>query len=154
MSNLIEDIELRTNLAKITMKSVFDRPGIASLIFSSLGEAGFNVETIAQTGTTKDRCDISFTVKDDEVDMVLEHLRKKLTDISATGVLVDKNVALVTIFGKELVHTPGFAGRVFSILANKGINIEMISASLSILSCIIPKDKASEAMETIKAELK
>jgi aspartate kinase len=154
MNNIIEDIELRADLAKVTLKSVVDKPGMASLIFSSLGEAGFNVDMIAQTGTVKDRCDISFTTKAEESPMVIEHLRQKLPDLSATSVLVDKNVAMLTIFGKELVRTPGIAGKIFSILAQNGINIEMISASLTTLSCLVPKDRASDALDAIKAEIK
>lgn len=154
MNNIIEDIELRTDLAKVTLKSVIDKPGMASLIFSSLGEAGFNVEMIAQTGTVKDRCDISFTIKTEESEMVIEHLRQKLPDLSATGVLVDKNVAMLTIFGRDLVRTPGIAGKVFAVLAQNGINIEMISASLTTLSCLVPKDRANDAMDAIKAEIK
>ena len=154
MNEIIDDIELRTDLAKVTMKSVPDKPGAASLIFSSLGEAGFNVDMIAQTGTVKERCDISFTIKVDEAEMVIEHLRQKLPELSATGVLIDKNVAMLTIFGRELIHTPGIAGKVFTILAKKGINIEMISAGLTMLSCIVPKDKAEEAKDAIQAEIK
>ena len=154
MDQIIEDIELRTDLTKVTMKSVPDKPGAASLIFSSLGEAGFNVEMIAQTGTVKGRCDISFAIKADEAEMVIEHLRQKLSEVSATGVLIDKNVAMLTIFGKELAQMPGFAGKVFSILAKKGINIEMISGGLTTLSCLIPKNLASEALEAIKTDYK
>jgi aspartate kinase len=154
MNKIIEDIELRADLAKVTIKSVPDKPGAASLIFSSLGEAGFNVEMIAQIGTVKDWCDISFTIKADESEKVLEYLRRKLPDFSATAVLIDKNVAMLTFLGKNLAHTPGIAGKIFSILAQKGINIEMISASLTILSCLVPKDKATEAMNAIKAEMK
>jgi aspartate kinase len=153
MNKIIEDIELRTDLAKVTMKSVLDKPGMAGQIFSSLGEAGFNVEMIAQTGTIKDRCDISFTVKEGEVDMVLQHLRNKLVAVTATGVLVDKNVAMLTIFDKELANTPGIAGKIFSILAQVRINIDMISASLTTLSCLVPKDRANDAMDAIKAEM-
>jgi aspartate kinase len=154
MNNIIEDIELRTDLAKVTMKSVLDQPGTAARIFSNLGEAGFNVEMIAQTGTIKNRCDISFTIKADEVDMVLQHLRNKLSEISATGVLVDRNVAMITIYSKEFASTPGIAGKIFSILGQNGINIDMISASLTTLSCLVPKDHANDALDAIKAEIK
>jgi len=153
MNKIFEDIELRTDLVKVTMKSVPDKPGTASLIFSSLGEAGFNVETIAQTSTTREHCDIAFTVKADEIEKVLAHLKEKLTAIKAADILVDRNVAMISIFGKELAHTPGIAGKVFSILAKRGINIEMISASLTVLSCLVPKDRAEDAVRAIKTEI-
>lgn len=153
MDKIIEDIEVRTDLAKVTMKSVLDQPGTAARIFSNLGEAGFNVEMIAQTGTIKNRCDISFTIKAIEVDMVLQHLRNKLSEVSATGILVDKNVAMLTIYSKGFAGTPGIAGKIFSILGQNGINIDMISASLTTLSCLVPKDRANDALDAIKAEI-
>ncbi len=60
---------------------------------------------------------------------------------------------LFSIFGKELAHTPGIAGKIFSSLAQKGINIEMISASLTVLSCLVPKDRGHDAVNVIKAEM-
>ncbi|MEO0113951.1 MAG: ACT domain-containing protein [candidate division WOR-3 bacterium] len=154
MNKVFENIELRTNLVKIVLKSVPDKPGTASQIFSSLGEAGFNVEMITQTSTTKEHCDIAFTIKADETEKVLQHLKEKLPEIKVSDILVDRNVAMISIFGKELAHTPGIAGRVFSILAQKGINIEMISASLTVLSCLVQKDFAEAAVVAIKTELK
>lgn len=152
MNKIFEDIELRTDLVKVTLKSVPDKLGTAGLIFSSLGEAGFNVEMIAQTGTVKDYCDISFVVKEDETEIVLEHLRQKLAEISAQSILVDRNVAMISIFGRELAHTPGIAGRIFTALSQKKINIEMITASLTVLSCLVAKDRAQDAIDAIKAE--
>jgi aspartate kinase len=151
MERLIDSLELRTDLVKVILKSVPDRPGTAGGIFTKLGEQGFNVEAISQTGAAGDRCDVTFAVRDTEAPAVLEYLHGQLTALDAKGVLIDKNLALIVLFGERLATTPGVAGQVFSLLGQQGINIEVISAGLVSLAMMVPKSRAEAAVKAIRA---
>ena len=154
MGGLIENVEVRVGMAKITLKSVMDRPGVAGNIFSLLGEEGFNIEHISQSSTGKKRCDISFAVDEKELPRILPFLKSKLKEIRAEDVVSEKGMATVTVYGKRLAVSPGIAGKVFSLLAKRRINIEMISATLSTISCLVRAKMAEEAMMALREELK
>lgn len=150
MEKLIEEITAKTDLAKITLTNVPDRPGAASEIFTLLGEAGFNIETITQTSSKKNYCDIAFTIKENEIERVLEYLLKNLQGFKITDAIIDQNVALITVYGQKIATTPGIAGKIFAVVAQKGVNIENITASLNMISFIIAKDKCDEVISAIK----
>ncbi|MEO0076107.1 MAG: ACT domain-containing protein [candidate division WOR-3 bacterium] len=150
MDKIIEEITAKTDLAKITLTNVPDRPGVASEIFTLLGEAGFNIETITQTSSRKNYCDVAFTIKENEIEKVLEYLLKNLQGFKITDAIIDQNIALITIYGQKLATTPGIAGKIFAIVAQKGVNIENISASLNMISFIINKDRCDEVIDAIK----
>jgi len=150
MERVIDSIVVRTDLAKIVLKSVPDKPGTVGDIFTKLGELGYNVEAIAQTGAAKDRCDVTFAVQANEAQMILEYLHQRLEAWDAKGVLVDRNLALIVLFGQKLATMPGIAGRVFGILGGAKVNIDMISAGLMSLSLMVPRDRAEAALRAIK----
>ncbi len=153
MNGLIESITHVINIAKVTLHSVPDRPGIAGLLFSNLGECGFNVHLIAQSAAGRKKTDISFVISEDDIEPVLKLLAAIKMRFGARQVTVDKDVAMITIFGRKLHEIPGMAGKIFSALANKKINIEIISASMMIISCVVRKDKVETAVEALKKEL-
>jgi aspartate kinase len=153
MEKIIDEINVKTDLAKIIIHSVPDIPGSASKIFSILGEAGFNIETITQISTSKNYCDVAFTIKEAEAEKVIEYLQLKLRDLRATDFAIDKNIALVTLFGQKIASTPGIAAKVFSAVGSIGVNIENISASLMMISFLIPKNKSEAAVDAIKKQL-
>jgi aspartate kinase len=161
MEKIIEEINAKTDLAKITITSMPNVPGAASELFSLLGEAGFNIETISQFSCAKNFCDISFTIREKETDEVVEYLRSNVifsdkelkSSIRASDILIDKNIALITILGKRIATTPGFAGKIFSTVAKLGVNIEAISASLMMITFLVPKHRADEIVNTIKQEV-
>jgi len=152
VEKLIENIECNTQIAKVTIHRVFDRPGIAAEVFGALGQHGLNVEAISTNPLGRGRANISFAVLEsalEDVHRVLESIKVRF---GAKTITVDKDQAIITIYGTKLSTTPGIAGRIFSKLSELGINIEMISGSLSFLSMVIKRSKALEAMEVIKAE--
>lgn len=152
MEKVIEEINAKTDLAKITITSVPDEVGAASELFSLLGEAGFNVETITQLSTKKRYCDIAFTIKEAEVEQVLEYLLTERKGFKVSDAIIDKNIALITIFGKKIAITPGIAGKIFAIVSKKGINIENITASLTMITFLVPKNRVDEVVESLKKE--
>lgn len=152
MEKTIEEINAKTDLAKITITSVPDEVGAASELFSLIGEAGFNIETITQLSTKKHYCDIAFTIKEAEVEQVLEYLLQKRAGFKVSDAIIDKNVALITIFGKKIATTPGIAGKIFATVSKKGINIENITAGLMMITFLVPKDRANEVIQSLKQE--
>lgn len=153
MSSVVESISHSSKIAKVTLNSVPDRPGIAGLLFSSLGEHGFNVELIAQSSAGRKRTDISFVVGEDDLDAVLKVLAAIKMRFAARNITVDREVAMITVFGRKLGEVPGIAGKVFSTLADKNINIEIISASIMVISLVVKKEKLQTAVEALRKEL-
>ncbi|MEO0075778.1 MAG: ACT domain-containing protein [candidate division WOR-3 bacterium] len=152
MEQIIQEISAKSDLAKIIIHSVPDIPGSASKIFSILGEAGFNVETITQISTRKNYCDIAFTIQESETTRVIEYLQMKLRDLRPTDFDIDKDVALITLFGPKIASTPGIAGKVFKIVSELGVNIENISASLMMISFLVPKHKVEPVIQALRQE--
>jgi len=149
---MIDKIEHNTNIAKVTLHNVVDRYGVAAEVFSALGEHGLNVELISTSSTGRGRADIAFAVLTSDLDEVVRLLETTKGNFGAQEVSVDKNCALMTIYGEKLATTPGVAGRVFKILSENGINIDMISASLTVLSIVVEKEKITTAIEAIQKE--
>jgi aspartate kinase len=145
-------IASNTNVAKITLHSVPDKPGIAADIFGRLGNEGFNVEQVVSGISYKGKVDISFAVAEKELDAIETLLQKVMQEMGAERISRTTSVALVSIAGHQLVQTPGIAGKMFNALSKAGINIDIISTSMSSVTCMIPQDKAKEAVSALRKE--
>ena len=150
MEKIIENIEYNTSIAKVTLSKVIDRYGVAAEIFSALGQHGINVELISTSSAGRKRADISFATLESDLDDVIRILEGIKSKFGAEEVMVDKDCALITISGAKLATAPGFAGKVFAKLSEQGINLEMISTSLSILSIVVKREKLMAAVVAIK----
>ncbi len=131
------------NQAKITIIGVPDRPGIAKAIFKPLGDAGISVDMIVQNVSQDGLTDITFTVKRAELKKSLEVVSQVAKSMGFKSVTFDDKIAKVSIVGTGMRDRPGIAARMFEILADAGINIEMISTSEIKISCVI-KEKFVE----------
>jgi aspartate kinase len=145
-------IASNANIAKITIHSVPDRPGIAAEIFGKLGAQGFNVEMVVSGISYKGRTDVTFAVVENELDAIETLLEKMNNEIGAERISHTSSVALVSIAGHQLAQTPGIAGRMFNALSKAGINIDTISTSMSSVTCLVARDKAKEAVEALRKE--
>ncbi len=145
-------IASNTNVAKITLHSVPDKPGIAADIFGRLGNEGFNVEQVVSGISYKGKVDISFAVAEKELDAIETLLQKVMQEMGAERISHTTSVALVSIAGHQLVQTPGIAGKMFNALSKAGINIDIISTSMSSVTCMIPQDKTKEAVSALRKE--
>jgi aspartate kinase len=152
MSDVIDKIEHNTKIAKVTLHNVIDRPGVAAEIFSALGEHGLNVELISTSSAGRGRADIAFAVLDVDLTDVAKLLEAIKGNFGAHDIAVDRDHALITIYGTRLATTPGAAGKIFKVLSENGINIDMISASLTVLSLVVDKSKVDRAVEAIEKE--
>lgn len=123
--------------ARITIKTVPDQPGIASKIFSAIADAGILVDMIIQSSPSNNQNDLSFTVPKKDFKEALEIGKRIGTEIGATEVLGDKNIAKVSVTGVGMRSHHGVAAKMFTVLAKENINISMISTSEIRISCVI-----------------
>lgn len=152
MEKIVESIEYNTKIVKVTLHNVLDRYGVAAEIFGALGQHGLNIELISTHSVGHKRTDISFAVIESDLGEVLRLLETIKDKFGCKKITTDKDLALITLYGTKLSAAPGFAGKIFAILAERAINIEMISASLSVLSVVVKKGKVVEAVEAIKTQ--
>ena len=142
----VTGIACNTNVAKITVRSVPDQPGIAAALFEPLAKVGISVDTIVQNTSLERLTDISFTVSRNDLPRALVEVDAILDDLGASGVISDSSLASVSIVGSGMQNTPGYASRMFRILAEGSINIDMITTSEIRISCVIAEDQADEAV--------
>ncbi len=146
---LVSGVTSHLDEAKITILDVPDKPGMAAKIFTTLTEENINVDMIVQSATVNKTNNISFTVTNADLSKAVKFMEEVAKEIGASGVTSDDNVAKVSIVGVGMRSHSGVASTMFSVLASKGINIEMISTSEIKISCIIRKDYAKEAVKAL-----
>lgn len=141
------------NVAKAAIMGVPDRPGIAFKVFSALAEANIDVDMIVQSIRNADKKinDIVFTVSKEDAGQTRAILEKVAVDLGILEVVVDEDVAKVSIVGAGMLGSPGMAAKMFGALSGVGINIEVISTSEISLSCLIRADRAKDAVKSIHA---
>ncbi len=138
-----------TDVARITLVNVPDRPGIAAAIFQPLADGNVSVDTIAQSSGARGTTDLSFTVSRDSLQRALETVRKVAPDLGAASVDAAENLAKVSIVGTGMQSAPGYAARMFKTLADAGINIEIISTSDIRITCVIARDQVERAVNAL-----
>jgi len=141
-----------TKVVKVTLKGVPDRPGMAAGIFSTLGEHGVNVELITATSVATGVSDVSFVIRQPDLDGAMGQVESLKDEFQAHEVVHDPNVAIVALQVAELVQTPGTAGRMFAALSGRGINIDMISTSMASITCVVPENRIDDAVKALEDE--
>jgi aspartate kinase len=145
----VTGIACTTNVAKITVRGVPDRPGVAAALFEPLAQSGISVDTIVQN-TSEDRTtDISFTVSRTDLNVALAKVEASTKEIGAASLTSEANLAAVSVVGSGMQNTPGYASRMFRVLADGNVNIDMITTSEIRISCIIKEDQAQEAVRLL-----
>jgi len=138
--------------AKITIQSVPDRPGIASVIFNEIAKENINVDMIIQSASLKGLTDVSFTIAGTDLQKALPAIKVIAKRIKAKGVASSKGIAKVSIVGVGMRSHPGVAARMFSCLAKERINIGMISTSEIKISCAIDGKDVQKAVKSLHKE--
>ncbi len=142
------------NDAKLTLVGVKDKPGVAASVFRPLSQNQINVDMVVQTSSTQNReTDITFTIKSDELSKTIR-LVKQNKKIKYRDLIVNKDVSKVSIIGVGMITTPGVTYRMFQTLANKGINILVISTSEIKISVLINKKNIKKALAALHKEFK
>jgi aspartate kinase len=138
-----------SNVAKITVLGVPDRPGIAAALFEPLAAVGISVDVIVQNASVDGLTDVSFTVARADLPKALEVVSPVAHRIGARGVHSDTRLAKVSVVGTGMQYAPGYAARMFRALADAGINIEMITTSEIRITCIVREDSVKEAVRVL-----
>jgi len=142
------------NDAKVTLVGVKDKPGVAASVFKPFYQNYINVDMVVQTSSgNKKETDITFTIKSDDLLKTLK-LIKQNKKIKYRDLIVNKNVSKVSIVGVGMITTPGVTYRMFQTLANKGINILVISTSEIKISVLIGKKFVKKAISVLHKEFK
>lgn len=155
----VEDMEIYKPVAgvasdlsqiRIVICEVPDKPGNAAKIFEALSKDDVSVDMIIQSyGRSDDTNDIAFTVDASDYDKTMSIVKNVIKEIGASGVLVDEDIAKVSIVGAGMVDRPGIAASMFKALAESGINIKMISTSEIKISCLVEKNQSNAAIAAL-----
>jgi aspartate kinase len=149
MRNRVRGIATEKNVAKITVYSVVDRPGIAAALFEPLADADISVDIIVQNAGVSGSTDLTFTVAASDLNRSMEVVDKVAMDLGTDKVGSSAGLAKVSIVGTGMQDAPGYASRMFSALSEGGINIEMITTSEIRITCIVEEDKVGIAARVL-----
>ena len=147
--NRVRGIATDTNVSKITVLGVVDRPGIAASLFEPLANEGISVDIIVQNASGEGATDMTFTVKRTDLPHALEVVGTGATELGSRGVVSDADLAKISVVGTGMQDAPGYASTMFRTLADNGINIEMITTSEIRITCIVSKDRVADAVRAI-----
>jgi aspartate kinase len=148
--NPVTGIAYSRDEAKITLLKIPDQPGVAASIFGPLADAGINVDMIVQNVSEDGRrTDLTFTCGRSELDRALDAIRKAAPRIGYKDLVSDAGVAKVSIIGMGMRAHPGVAQTMFKTLAEKGINIQVISTSEIKVSVLIAEDYVELAVRAL-----
>ena len=141
-------------VAKIAVLGIPNTPGIAHEIFSSLADANIDVDMIVQSirNIEKNVTDMVFTVAIDDLNQAKQVVDKVAEKLNAIAVLIETDVAKVSIVGAGMLGNPGIAARMFGALSKAQINIEIISTSEICISCLVKGSQLKEAVTSIHNE--
>ena len=137
--------------SKVTVIAVPDRPGISASLFEPLAAANVNVDMIVQNTSHDGTTDISFTMPKADMATAETIVARVAGEIGAKDVERDANIAKISVVGAGMKTSPGIAAKMFRVLADEGINIEMISTStirISVVTAITDLERASRALHT------
>ena len=153
-NNVIRGISFTKNDAKFTLIGIKDRPGVAASIFKPLYQNSVNVDMVVQniSGLGKET-DLTFTINIDDLSKTHKLIIKNKL-IKYKKLIIDKNVSKVSVIGVGMVTTPGVTYRMFKALAEKKINIEVISTSEIKISVLVNKKNLKKSVETLHKEFK
>jgi aspartate kinase len=147
--NKVSGIAHDSNVAKVTVRGVPDRPGIAASLFGPLSDAGISVDTIVQNASVEKITDLTFTVARNDLDKAMKLMEPLAKQIGAGEILSDLSLAKVSIVGAGMQSGPGYAATMFRTLFDAGINIELITTSEIRITCIIDESKVKEAVRAL-----
>ena len=138
-----------TNVAKITVRALPDRPGVAAALFEPLALIGVSVDTIVQNTSVERATDISFTVSRTDLPAASREVQAVSAEVGAGDVITDSTLASVSVVGSGMQYGPGYASRMFRILADGKVNIDMITTSEIRISWIIAESQLDEAVRLL-----
>jgi aspartate kinase len=148
---VVSGVTYNVKEAKIRVRGVKDQPGIAARLFTPLSDAGIVVDVIVQNLGQDGSTDMTFTVPKDDYRRALELAKRVSSELGALAVEGDEGIAKVSIVGLGMKDHAGVATRMFQVLADQGINIQLISTSEIKISVVIDQAQAERAVRALHA---
>ncbi|MCO5044853.1 MAG: aspartate kinase [Verrucomicrobia bacterium] len=150
----MEDIVVRgvasdKNQAKVTVRGLEDKPGVAGLMFTELARKSINVDMIVQNVSDKGETDITFTVPRGDLAKTVRTVEGMQSDLGAKDIVANEDIAKISIVGVGMRSHSGVAARMFEALAKHKINISMIATSEIKISVVIAKADADKAVQVL-----
>ena len=147
--NRVRGIATDSNVAKVTIRGVVDRPGVAAAVFEPLAAADVSVDVIVQNTSVDGATDITFTVERNDLSRALEVVGAVVSDIGAGEILSSDSLAKISIVGTGMQNAPGYASRMFLALSGAGVNIEMITTSEIRITCVVDEARLADAARAV-----
>ncbi len=151
LGDRVRAIATESDVSKVTVLGVVDRPGIAADIFEALADADISVDVIVQNAGVDGTTDLTFTLGGDDLDRALEIAQGVANKLGARGVESARDLAKVSIVGTGMHNAPGYAARMFRALSDAGINIDTITTSEIRITCIVAGSRVGEAARVLHA---
>jgi len=148
---IISGVVTDTTDAKVTIVGVPDKPGISAALFEPLAEANVNVDMIVQNTSKDGTTDISFTMAKADMAIAEQIVARVAEEVGAIGVSHDASISKISIVGAGMRSSPGVAAKMFRVLADAGVNIEMISTStirISVVCAATDLELAARSLHT------
>ena len=147
---LITAVTHSTSEATVTLMGVRHTPGVAASLFEALADANVNVDMIDQNlpAGAEGQAEISFTVPREDL-RTARAVLEPLAGEAFTELIAREEVGKVSIVGAGMRSHPGVAAKVFRVLADEGLNIEMISTSPIKISCVIPYERVTTVVRAL-----
>jgi aspartate kinase len=150
----VRGVALDLNQARLAIRQLPDRPGMAAKLFGLLAEHNISVDMIIQSQRCRvingvPRRDIAFTVSRMDGENAKEMLTQVATELGWGEVVLDSAIAKVSIVGAGMVKQPGVAAKMFEALAQHQINIQMIATSEIKISCVVTQEQGVKALQVI-----
>ena len=144
----VTGIAVDSNVAKITVRGVVDRPGVAAGLLQPLADEGVSVDVIVQNTSSDGTTDFTFTVGEASVAKAAQ-LIKNQSIVEYSEVITGSDLAKVSIVGTGMENAPGYAARMFSTLSEANVNIDMITTSEIRITTIIERDQVQKAVQSL-----
>ncbi|MDA1215256.1 MAG: ACT domain-containing protein, partial [Chloroflexi bacterium] len=149
LHNKVRGVTYEMDVARITVRGVPDRPGIAAALFGPLSDANISVDTIVQNASADRLTDVSFTVEQVDVKRALEVVQALAIEIGAAECVSNEDLGNVSIVGTGMQNASGYASDMFRALSDAGVNIEMITTSQIRITCIVNRSQVHEAVRVL-----
>jgi aspartate kinase len=150
-SNVVAGVAYSRDEAKMTVVSVADRPGIASIIFTALSDEGVNVDMIVQNISDEGRTDMTFSCPTDQVARAEKALLaiKDAGELNYAELVADEDVCKVSVVGIGMRSQSGVAAKMFKVLSDEGINIKVITTSEIKISVLVDRKYMELAVQAL-----
>ena len=149
ITNKVSGVTYQKGIARITIRGIPDKPGIAASVFAPLSNANISVDTIVQNASAENLTDLSFTVDVKDLNTALEVTQSVALTINASECTTRNQLGQVSIVGTGMQNEPGVASTMFSTLSAAEVNIEMITTSQIRITCIIDESQIDIATRVL-----